>query len=364
MGEASDSAVLESSVASDVIDAMTLTALTPGLRTVSVRLGSVPSAGSVRVLVVSDAPVLRSVPVLSAASPKVGSAVTVIGAEWEPAPTDLAIQWFADGVAIPGATGAAYTPKSGDIGRRLSEVLTARGPSGAANPVKVIAVALVGEVIGEPGRPGQPGKPGEPGQSDAATGLDLRTSTIGIRLDQDAKVGQTLSVGSLPTQLGTVTVRWLRGGQPIADADGPLYRLTSQDAGRSIAAELTAIRAGHQPQVVVTDAVAVAKVAGKVSAKLIKSTVKTTKKARVRVTVKSSTKGLTPSGKVTITVKRAGVTKKVTRKVSGKAGASSAAVTVKLPRLGKGKYKVSVAYSGNDQITAAKRTGNLSLRVR
>src|SRR3546814_5594966 len=45
----------------------------------------------------------------------------------------LTYQWYADNVAISGATTASYTPVAGDVGKRLHVVETATNTSGSVN---------------------------------------------------------------------------------------------------------------------------------------------------------------------------------------------------------------------------------------
>ena len=66
-----------------------------------------------------------SAPVVSGA-PKVGVPVGVTNGSWSPKPTSYAYQWFANGVAIAGATGSTYTPDPAAAGNTLSAQVTAQ----------------------------------------------------------------------------------------------------------------------------------------------------------------------------------------------------------------------------------------------
>jgi hypothetical protein len=56
--------------------------------------------------------------------PLVGRQLTVRTGFWRPAPTWLTYQWLRDGVVIPGAEQAAYTPVAADRGRLLEVRVT------------------------------------------------------------------------------------------------------------------------------------------------------------------------------------------------------------------------------------------------
>ena len=53
-----------------------------------------------------------------------GSALTASVPAWAPAATETTLQWFANGVALPGATSTTYTLRSVDVGARIAVVAT------------------------------------------------------------------------------------------------------------------------------------------------------------------------------------------------------------------------------------------------
>jgi hypothetical protein len=71
-----------------------------------------------------------------AGSGTVGAPITVDPGIWGgvPAPA-LALAWLLDGAAIPGATGAGYTPVAADAGKALACRVTATNPAGTAEAV-------------------------------------------------------------------------------------------------------------------------------------------------------------------------------------------------------------------------------------
>lgn len=143
-------------------------------------------------------------------TPYVDETLTVSGAAWSPAPTRQAVQWLADGVPIPGATGTSLV-----LGQaQVDKVITARvtgtraGYSAAAQESGPVGPVLAGVI--------------EEVQPYAVRG--------------GARVGATLAVapGRVNPPDADVAYTWLRDGQPIAGQDGPTYTLTAADVGRRI----------------------------------------------------------------------------------------------------------------------------------
>ena len=54
---------------------------------------------------------------------QVGQTLTVSNGTWTNTPT-FARQWYADGVAIAGATGTTYVPVVGDVGKKITAKVT------------------------------------------------------------------------------------------------------------------------------------------------------------------------------------------------------------------------------------------------
>lgn len=70
---------------------------------------------------------LTSAPTISGI-PTVGKPLTATPGTWDPTPAATTYQWRSDGVEIPDATGAAYTPTAADVGRFLSVVVVVTSP--------------------------------------------------------------------------------------------------------------------------------------------------------------------------------------------------------------------------------------------
>jgi hypothetical protein len=120
-------------------------------------------------------------PAVSATSARVGQAITVTPGSWTPEPTSVAVQWLRDGVAIPGATAASYTPVAADAGTALSARVTVSraGLADAAVVTDAVRVAAAEAGAAAPGAgPGATGS-GAPAASGA---LATTGATVGAAL--------------------------------------------------------------------------------------------------------------------------------------------------------------------------------------
>ncbi|NQX05338.1 family 16 glycosylhydrolase [Rathayibacter sp. VKM Ac-2856] len=152
-------------------------------------------------------------------SPTVGSTLTAQPGAWTPAPVALAYQWSADGVAVSGATAAAYTPTSGTVGKRISVTVTGAkagfpAESRTAPPTAVVAKGT----------------------------LTAPTPTI----TGTAKVGSTLTAktgtwGPAPVAL---KYQWRAGGTAIAGATAATYVPTTSVVGARITVSVTGTKTG------------------------------------------------------------------------------------------------------------------------
>jgi Bacterial Ig-like domain (group 3)/Carboxypeptidase regulatory-like domain len=68
-----------------------------------------------------DAPAIGSIsPPVVTGTARVGETINASAGVWSPDPTSVTYQWFADGVAITGATNPTYQPVSADLGHTLT----------------------------------------------------------------------------------------------------------------------------------------------------------------------------------------------------------------------------------------------------
>jgi hypothetical protein len=152
-------------------------------------------------------------------TPQVGSTLTAQPGAWTPAPVALAYQWSADGVAVSGATAAAYTPTSGTVGKRISVTVTGTkagfpAESRTAPPTAVVAKGT----------------------------LTAPTPTI----TGTAKVGSTLTAktgtwGPAPVAL---KYQWRAGGTAISGATSATYVPTTSVVGARITVSVTGTKTG------------------------------------------------------------------------------------------------------------------------
>ena len=89
------------------------------------------------------APVVTTpVSVSALTAPDVGTAFVATPGTYTGTPT-LSYQWYANGVAISGATTASYTPVTGDIGKRLRVHEVATNASGSVTTKSELSLVVV-----------------------------------------------------------------------------------------------------------------------------------------------------------------------------------------------------------------------------
>lgn len=174
-----------------------------------------------------------------------------------------------------------------------------------------------------------------------------------------ARIGSVLraSAGRWSQSPSGFKYQWNRAGKAIPGATTATYRPGANDVGQQLSVTVTPVKAGHLVLPMTSAPTAkVAKAAAKVTAKA-KKKIKAGKRGKVTVKVKAP--GVTPTGKVTVKFGKKKVTKKLNRK--GK-------VTIKSPKLKRGKYKVAVNYKGSTTVSKArlakKKAKKLTITVR
>ena len=164
---------------------------------------------------------------------EVGQTLTLTTSSWSPQPAKVKTQWYADGVAVPGATGASLVLTRDHIDRRISARVTAsasgyrKSTSTAPETTPVLAKPIA---ITSPSRV-------------------KGTPEVGRRL--------VARVGSVKPTDATATYAWLRDGQPIAKATNPTYTVRRADLGRGLSVQITLTRRHFRST---TESVAVAPV--------------------------------------------------------------------------------------------------------
>ena len=149
---------------------------------------------------------------------EVGQTLTLTTSSWSPQPAKVTTQWYADGVALPGATGASLILSRDHIDTRISARVTAsasgyrKSTSTAAETTPVLAKPVA---ITSPSRV-------------------KGTPQVGRRLVARA--------GSVRPTDASATYAWLRDGRPIAKATNPTYTVRRADVGRSLSVQITLTR--------------------------------------------------------------------------------------------------------------------------
>jgi surface antigen len=155
---------------------------------------------------------------------KVGGVLTTTGGSWTPAPSSTSVAWYADGVAIPGATQPTLTLGPAQLNHRITAVRTARRAGYTTTSSSSAPTAPVGPeklvVSREPGLTGTPhvGRP--------------LVVTPGV-------------VGPAPT----AHYKWFRGDSIIRGATSATYVPTVKDLGEKLSVRVTYEQAGYTPVV-------------------------------------------------------------------------------------------------------------------
>ena len=239
----------------------------------------------------------------------VGSTLTASAGSWSLASPTVTYHWLRDGSLIAGARSSSYSLIAADAGRNISVRVTAAQAGFAPVSVTIPARSVRPAAL-------------------RATEAPAVTGT--------ARLGATVraSAGAWSAAGVSVTHQWLRDGNPIKGATASTYTLKRADVGKRISVRATGSLAGHDDGVAVSKKKKVAKGKPKVTAKV--KNVKAGKRARVVVRVKAA--GLAkPRGTVIVKYGKKTVKSKLAAKRKGK-------VTVRLPKLKKGTYRVRVTY--------------------
>jgi hypothetical protein len=150
----------------------------------------------------------------------VGRVLTAQTGTWNPTPTSVTVQWFCDGVAIPGATGTRYTVVEADYAHRISASVTpvktgylqkARLTTATSAVVKLLTATPTLTVVG--------------------------TRVVGTTL-----VASTSAWGPSPVAL---QFQWYRNGKVIAGETGTARTRTSADLGARISVSVTGTKATY-----------------------------------------------------------------------------------------------------------------------
>ena len=238
---------------------------------------------------------------------EVDQVLTATPGSWAPTPDSASVQWYADGVAIPGATSWQLRLGQAQIDKRVTAAVTVRATG--YKPRKVSS-AETEQVI-------------------AGTIAITSPFTVAGR----TRTGDTLTVvpGTYEPSDAQVVYTWLRDGEPIRGAAGTTYVLKPWDAGSRITVRADLARSSYR------STSQVASTEGRVLTKPKLKITSASTSRRVVVIVRVAAPGVSlPRGNVTVSIGA----KKVTGKVVD--GRFRAVVEGLKP----GWHKVRVRYTG------------------
>ncbi|CAB4688259.1 MAG: hypothetical protein F2667_01320 [Actinobacteria bacterium] len=154
---------------------------------------------------------------------ELGSLLQILDPVWSLPGVSMAYQWFSNGVAIPGATGATYIPELSDAGAQIWATIT--GTLAGVPVVNTVTAAL---------------------KLPTATTSKQLAATSAATVPTTAQVGKSVSATD-PTwdQSGvTNSYQWLRDGAPIATGKAKAYTLTPEDLGHTVSVKVTGTKEG------------------------------------------------------------------------------------------------------------------------
>jgi len=153
-------------------------------------------------------------------TPRVGVRLDSQPGTWSPA-GNYSYQWFANGIAISGATSSSYVPSAGVRGDHISvQVFATKSGFTTASAFSGLTSAVGSGIISNSKIPTVSG-----------------TLTVGHTL--------TGYVGTWAPSGLTYTYQWLRDGHAITGATAKTYKLTSASRGHRIQVKVTARRTGY-----------------------------------------------------------------------------------------------------------------------
>jgi surface antigen len=192
------------------------------VRVTAAKLGyPATSALSARTTAVAPAVLSNTAAPIVTGDAVVDSTLTAYRGSWDPRRVQVEYQWLADGTPLPGATRRRFTPGPAHVGSTLAVRVTAS--KDGYRPARAVS---------EPRGPVAPG----------TLTLARRPSISGEPLP-----GHVLQVdtGSVAPAGAEPTIRWLRGGRPVAGATGLTYPVTAADLGSRIKARVRWTKPGY-----------------------------------------------------------------------------------------------------------------------
>lgn len=271
-----------------------------------------------------------------AGTAKVGSTLTGTPATFAGPPDSITNRWFANGVPIEGAVGAAstYTLTAAEVGKTITFRSTATRVEDA------VSLESTSTPVGPVAAPDPP-----PAIA-STTAVAASASTYGAAGTATVTVG---NAGGRPVA-GTVTLSGAGAAQTAAVVGGK----ATFALDKALAAGSYTLTAAYSGSASVLNASAGTATYTVAKAKSKKPTFKANKaptskkKGKATVTVGTGSGLAKATGKATVTLKNGRTTKKIKVTLSG--GKKS----IRLPKLKKGTWKVQVSYNGDKNYVAQK----------
>lgn len=254
---------------------------------------------------------------------QVDKTLSVDPGAYSPAPDGVAVQWLADGMPIPGATGTTFVAAKEQAGMRLSVAVTA-----AKAGYNTLATASA--------------------PTDPVLAPDIAIVTPG-RITGDQLVGAVLTAdpGVLDPADSIATYVWQREGRSMPAFTGSSYVVKPRDIGRRITVAVTLSHEGYLPRTDVLGPVGNVVAPASLEIKVANGRPRS---ALVKVVV-TSPDDSAPSGRVWIKVGRKKVAVDLAKGV-GKA---------RINGLKAGDRPVAVYYPGSDRVTTARATATVTI---
>lgn len=174
-------------------------------------------------------PLSLTVPVITGTA-QVGETLSASTGEWLQSPSSFAYQWYADYVAIDGATGDTYLLTDTEAGTVITVTVVATNGGASSDPVESAGTS---EVLPQ-----------------------VPANTAAPSITGTAMVGEALSGsnGTWTNYPGSYAYRWLADDVAISGATANTYTLTSAEIGALITFEVTAFNAAGGSTPAVSDA--------------------------------------------------------------------------------------------------------------
>lgn len=251
-----------------------------------------------------------AVPVISGTA-QVDETLRVTAGGWSPAATARTVQWYADGVAIPGATAWTLVLGQAQIDKRITARVSVKsdGYAKATSDAAATAPVLAGTI------------------AEVTPYAVVGTPAYGQVL--------TVRPGTVDPADAAVRYTWLRDGVPVPGATGASYPLGAADVGSAISLRLDFARRSYRS---LTRTIAVP---GVVTTRPVLKVTAKGKKGRAVVNVRISAPGIDDfTGQATVLVGSQAIE---ARLVDGR-------VRVVVDGLSSGRKTVRVRYAGTNAI--------------